>query len=135
MPNFFYHKRSDDGITSFVCQKNNENPAKRNENCRRTVAGIQEDIQMNGLGQNFNEFMVEQGLYDEAKELAAKKLIALELKTEMDAQKLTKSTVAKKMRTSRGAVDNILNPTYNTSIGTLDRMAVVLGKRLSISLQ
>jgi hypothetical protein len=90
---------------------------------------------MNGLGQNFDEFMVEQGLYDEAKELATKKLIALELKMEMHAQKLTKSTVAKQMRTSRGAVDNILNPTYNTSIGTLERMAVVLGKRLSISLQ
>jgi hypothetical protein len=92
-------------------------------------------MEMNGLGQNFDEFMVEQGLYDEAKELAAKKLIALELKTEMDAQKLTKSTIAKKMRTSRGAVDNILDPTYNTSIGTLERMAVILGKRLSISLQ
>ena len=35
---------------------------------------------MNGLGQNFDDFMVEQGLYDEAKELAAKKLIVLELK-------------------------------------------------------
>jgi hypothetical protein len=92
-------------------------------------------MQMNGLGQNFDEFMVEQGLYDEARELAAKKLIAFELKTEMDAQKLTKSTVAKKLHTSRVAVDNILNPSYNTSIGTLERFATVLGKRLFISLQ
>jgi hypothetical protein len=30
---------------------------------------------MNGFGQNFDDFMLEQGLYDEAKELAAKKLI------------------------------------------------------------
>jgi hypothetical protein len=90
---------------------------------------------MKGQGQNFDEFMLEQGLYDEAKELAAKKLIALELKTEMEAQKLTKSMVAKKMHTSRIAVDNILNPAYNTSIGTLERLAAVLGKRLSISLQ
>jgi predicted XRE-type DNA-binding protein len=92
-------------------------------------------MQMNGLGQNFEEFMVEQGLYDDAKELAAKKLIAFELKTEMDAQNLSKSTVAKKLHTSRVAVDNILNPSYNTSIGTLERFATVLGKRLCISLQ
>jgi hypothetical protein len=90
---------------------------------------------MKGMGQNFDAFMVEQGLYDEAKELAAKKLIVLELKAEMDTQKITKSAVAKKMHTSRVAVDNILNPAYNTSLGTLERFASVLGKRLSISLQ
>jgi len=90
---------------------------------------------MNGLGQNFDDFMLEQGLYDEAKELAAKKLIALELKREMEAQKLSKSALAKKMRTSRVAVDNILNPNYNTSIGTLERFAAVLGKTLRISLR
>ena len=78
--------------------------------------------------------MIEQGLYDEAKELAAKKIIALELQREMRVQNLSKTTVAKMMKTSRVAVDNILNPTYNTSIGSLERFASVLGKRLSISL-
>ena len=90
---------------------------------------------MNGLGQNFDDFMIEQGLYDEAKELAAKKLIALELKQEMEAQKLSKSKIARKMHTSRVAIDNILDPDYNTSLGTLERFASVLGKRLTISIQ
>jgi predicted XRE-type DNA-binding protein len=89
---------------------------------------------MKGFGQNFDDFMVEQGLYDEAKELAAKKLIVLELKQEMEAQKLSKSKIAEKMHTSRVAVDNILNPNYNTSIGTLERFASVLGKKLFISI-
>ena len=90
---------------------------------------------MNGMGQNFEDFMLEQGLYDEAKELAAKKLIVLELKQEMDAQKLSKSKIAEKMHTSRVAIDNILDPNYNTSIGTLERFASILGKKLCISLQ
>jgi predicted XRE-type DNA-binding protein len=90
---------------------------------------------MNGIGQNFDDFMVEQGLYDEAKELAAKKFIVIELKNEMEAQKLSKSKMAEKMHTSRIAIDNILNPDYNTSIGTLERFASVLGKSISISLQ
>jgi transcriptional regulator with XRE-family HTH domain len=88
-----------------------------------------------GIGQNFDDFMLEQGLYEEAKELAAKKLIALELQEEMKAQKLSKSVIAKKMNTSRVAIDNILNPSYNTSIGTLERFAAALGKKLSISLE
>jgi len=90
---------------------------------------------MNGIGQSFDDFMIEQGLYDEAKELSAKKLIVLELKQEMEAQNLSKSKVAEKMHTSRVAVDNILDPNFNTSIGTLERLASVLGKRLHISLQ
>jgi predicted XRE-type DNA-binding protein len=90
---------------------------------------------MNGIGQDFDDFMVEQGLYDEAKEIAAKKIIVLELQQEMEAQKLSKSKIAEKMHTSRVAIDNILNPDYNTSIGTLERFASVLGKNISISLQ
>jgi len=89
---------------------------------------------MKGFGQNFDDFMIEQGLYDDAKELAAKKLIVLELKQEMEAQKLSKSRIAEKMHTSRVAIDNILDPNYNTSIGTLERFASVLGKKLFISL-
>jgi predicted XRE-type DNA-binding protein len=90
---------------------------------------------MNGLGQNFDDFMIEEGLYDEAKEISAKKLIVLGLKQEMEAQNLSKSKVAKKMHTSSTAVDNILNPDYNTSIGTLERFASVLGKSIHISVQ
>jgi len=89
---------------------------------------------MNGFGQNFDDFMIEQDLYDEAKELAAKKILVLELKQEMEAQKLSKSKIAEKMHTSRAAVDNILDPNYNTSIGTLERFASVLGKKLFISI-
>ena len=90
---------------------------------------------MKGKGQEFDDFMIEQGLYDEAKELAAKKLIAAKLKMEMETQNLSKSMIAKKLQTSRVAVDNILNPSYNTSIGSLERFAKALGKQLSITLK
>ena len=89
---------------------------------------------MKGIGQNFNDFLKEQGIYDEVNELAAKKLITYQLEKAMQEQKLTKSFIAKKMKTSRVAVDNILNPTFNTSIDSLERFAHVLGKKLTISL-
>jgi len=89
---------------------------------------------MKGIGQNFNDFLKEQGIYDEVNELAAKKLITYQLEKAMQEQKLTKSFIAKKMKTSRVAVDNILNPSFNTSIDSLERFAHVLGKKLTISL-
>jgi len=89
---------------------------------------------MRGIGQNFDDFLKEQGIYDEVNELAAKKLITYQLKQAMEEQNLTKSSIAKKMKTSRVAVDNILDPTFNTSIDSLERFAFVLGKKLTITL-
>jgi len=89
---------------------------------------------MKGRGQNFDDFLKEEGIYDEVNDLAAKRLISYQLQQAMQDQKLTKSTVAKKMKTSRVAVDNILDPTFNTSIDSLERFAFALGKKLTISL-
>jgi antitoxin HicB len=89
---------------------------------------------LKGIGQDFNDFLKEQGIYDEVNELAAKKLITYQLEKAMQEQKLTKSIIAKKMKTSRVAVDNILDPAFNTSIDSLERFAHVLGKKLTISL-
>ena len=89
---------------------------------------------MNGIGQNFSDFMKEQCLYEEAQELATKKLIAALLKAEMEKQKLSKTIIAKRMKTTRSAVDNALDPTFNTSISTIERFAFALGKKVSVSL-
>ena len=89
---------------------------------------------MKSLGQDFSDFMKEQGLYEEARELATKKVIDAQLQAEMAKQKLTKSAVAKRMNTTRTAVDNVLNPSFNTSLSTIERFAYALGKKLSVRL-
>ncbi|MDR0723268.1 MAG: helix-turn-helix transcriptional regulator [Treponema sp.] len=90
---------------------------------------------MKGIGQNFDNFLTEQGIYDEVQELATKKIIVFQLQQELEAQNLSKSQMAKKMGTSRAAIDNILDPSYNTSLGSLERFARLLGKKISITLQ
>jgi transcriptional regulator with XRE-family HTH domain len=52
----------------------------------------------------------------------------------MEIQKISKADIARKMGTSRVAIDNILNPNFNNSIGTLERFANLLGSELHISL-
>ena len=78
--------------------------------------------------------MKEQGLYEEAQKLASKKVIAAQLKAEMEKQNLSKSEVAKRMHTTRTAVDNALNPAFNTSLSTIEKFASVLGKSVSVRL-
>ena len=75
---------------------------------------------MKGRGQNFSDFMKEQGLYEEAQELATKKVLAAQFEAEMKRQSLSKSAIAKRMRTTRTAVDNALNPSFNTSLSTIE---------------
>jgi hypothetical protein len=50
-------------------------------------------MQMKGIGQNFDDFMIEQGLFDEAKDLAAKKLTALKLQQEPVARPTRQASV------------------------------------------
>ena len=89
---------------------------------------------MKGTGQDFSDFMKEQGLYEEAQELATKKVIAAQLQAEMEKQNLSKSAIAERMHTTRTAVDNALNPDFNTSLSTIERFARALGKRVSVVL-
>jgi len=51
---------------------------------------------MKGRGQNFNDFLKEQGIYEEVNELAAKKLISYQLQQAMQEKNMTKSIIAKK---------------------------------------
>jgi antitoxin HicB len=64
-----------------------------------------------------------------------KKIIAVQLKQEMNNQHFTKTGIVKKMNTTRSAVDNALDSEFNTSIETLDRFACALGKQLSLTLR
>ena len=89
---------------------------------------------MNGIGQDFDEFMQEQGLYEDAKELASKRLVALQLEEEMKKQHISKAAMAKQLHTSRVAVDNVLNISYNSSLESLERFANALGRKVQISL-
>lgn len=89
---------------------------------------------MKGRGQDFSEFMKEQSLYEEAQELATKKILAAQFEAEMKRQKISKSALAKRLRTTRTAVDNALDPSFNTSLSTIERFAHALGKRVSVSL-
>jgi antitoxin HicB len=88
------------------------------------------------LGSSFESFLKEDGIYDEVIVAVTKRMLARRVAELMKKQRVTKSTMAKRMRTSRAALDRLLDAD-NTSVTlqTMGRAAAVLGKELSITLK
>ena len=55
------------------------------------------------IGSDFDEFLEEHGLLEDAQAVAAKRVIAFQIAQEMERNNLTKSEMAQRMRTSRPA--------------------------------
>ncbi len=85
------------------------------------------------VGSSFDDFLQEEGLMVEAEATALKRVLAYQIKQEMELRHLTKTTLAKMMKTSRSSVDRLLDPN-NSSITllTLENVAVALGKKLKL---
>lgn len=88
------------------------------------------------VGSDFDEFLREDGLYDEAQAVAVKRVLAFQLERDMKKARLTKTAMAKRMGTTRAQLDRLLNPDNpSTTLATLVRAAGALGKRVKISLE
>ena len=87
------------------------------------------------IGGDFDDFLREQGLLDDAEATAAKRVVAYQIGQEMKRARLTKSEMAKRMKTSRPAVDRLLDPrNRSVTLSTLERAAAAVGTRLKIEL-
>jgi antitoxin HicB len=87
------------------------------------------------IGGDFDDFLREQGLLEEVEATAAKRLIAFQIRQEMKRARLTKSEMAQRMKTSRPAVDRLLDPrNHSVTLSTLERAAAAVGKRLKMEL-
>ena len=87
------------------------------------------------LGSSFDTFLEEEGLRADTEAAAIKRVLAYQLEMEMKRAKLSKSAIAKRMHTSRSALDRLLDPAnVSITLQTLERAALVLGKNLKIEM-
>ena len=87
------------------------------------------------LGSSFDSFLEEEGLRADTEAAAIKRVVAYQLEMEMKRAKLSKSAIAKRMHTSRSALDRLLDPAnVSITLQTLERAALVLGKNLKIEM-
>lgn len=85
------------------------------------------------IGSDFDDFLAEEGLLAEAEAVAIKRVIAFQIQKVMAEQNLSKSEMARRMNTSRSALNRLLDP-ENTSITLLTVASAALGvnKRVHI---
>ncbi len=85
------------------------------------------------IGSSFDDFLEEEDILAETEAIAIKRVIAYQVSQLMKSKKLSKVAMAQQMKTSRSALDRLLDP-QNTSITlqTLERAAHAIGKRLRI---
>jgi hypothetical protein len=72
---------------------------------------------------------------EERQEQAVKQIFADQIKASMERDRLTKAAMAMRMRTSRRALDRLLDPA-NTSVTLhiLQRAAVAIGRQLRLEI-
>ena len=81
-------------------------------------------------GGRLDAFLKEEGIYSEVVAQAEKEILAWKLQSAMKEKKITVSTLARKMHTSRAAINRILDPANpSITLGTLEKAALALGKR------
>ncbi len=87
------------------------------------------------IGSSLDDWLDEEGILPEVDAAALKAGIAWQVERGMGEKKMSKSQMARAMRTSRAALDRLLDPkNESVTLRTMARAAKVLGKRLRLEL-
>ena len=87
------------------------------------------------IGSSFDDFLNEDGIYEEVTARAIKRVIARQLDALMQEQGMTKSELARRMETSRAQLDRLLDPdNESVTLATLTRAAHAVGRQLRMEL-
>lgn len=93
------------------------------------------DMEKGRPGQTFDDFLKEQGTYEETTEQAVKRVLAFQLSEAMKRQGISKSEMARRLHTSRSQLDRLLDPAHDgVTVGILARAARAVGRELRLEL-
>ena len=86
------------------------------------------------MGSNLDNFLNDEGTFDEAQARAIKEVVVWQLTEAMEKQSLSKARLAVMLKTSRSQVDRLLDPTRDVTLSTLQRAAALVGRKVQIEL-
>jgi DNA-binding Xre family transcriptional regulator len=85
------------------------------------------------VGSSFDDFLAEEGLLADAESVAIKRVIAFQISQLMEDEGISKTEMARRMKTSRSSLERLLDPENDSvTLQTLEHAAQALGKRLRI---
>ncbi len=87
------------------------------------------------FGSSFDDWLKEQGIYEEVTADAIKRVLAWQIEQAMKAQKISKTEMARRMHTSRTQLDRLLDPNNDkVQLDTVQRAATAVGRTLKFEL-
>ena len=86
------------------------------------------------MGSSIDDFLKEEGVFEEAQAQAIKEVVAWQLAQAMKEKNISKNKMAALLKTSRSQVDRLLDPENDITLSSLQRAAAMVGRRVSIQL-
>jgi|Wag4MinimDraft_6_1082665.scaffolds.fasta_scaffold10376_4 predicted XRE-type DNA-binding protein len=86
------------------------------------------------LGQDFDEYLAEEGVLEETYALALKRVISMKIEGQMRLKKITKTEMARRMNTSRAALNRLLDAS-ETSLTLTTLVSALRALELDIRVQ
>jgi predicted XRE-type DNA-binding protein len=87
------------------------------------------------IGSSFDSWLREEAIYEEVTGAAIKRVLARQVEAAMKEKKFSKAEMARRMQTSRAALDRLLDPEYDAvTLSTLLKAAVAVGRQLRMEL-
>jgi antitoxin HicB len=92
-------------------------------------------VKEKNIGSTLESFLKEEGRYEDSQATAIKRVIAFQLEKIMKEQDISKSEMARRMKTSRAYLDRLLDPENDKiQLNTLYKAAAAVGKKLHVEL-
>lgn len=87
------------------------------------------------IGSSLDRLLREDGVYEEVTAAAIKRVLARQVEAAMKERHLSKAEMARRMNTSRAALDRLLDPGYDAvTLNTLRKAATAVGRELRLEL-
>ena len=91
-------------------------------------------MSMEQMGSRLDDFLKQEGDFDEAQAQAIKEVVAWRLAEAMKERKLSRNKMAALLKTSRTQVNRLLDPQHGITLSSLQRAAAIVGRRVTIEL-
>jgi len=139
-PASFHYRKTKNGFPAWVYQEIKEAAQSGIANRKAASYPVEERMEvMNSnnphIGSSLEDWLEEEGLLEDATNFAIKSVIAWQVGQYMQNNQMTKTAMAKRMSTSRAALDRLLDPGNDSiTLKTLQNAARAVGARVELNL-
>jgi DNA-binding Xre family transcriptional regulator len=92
-------------------------------------------IKPKSIGSSFDDFLKEEGIYEQVTAAAIKRVIADQIEEAMAEKHVSRSEMAKRMNTSRASLQRLLDPKNDSvTLNTLFKAATAIGRHVRVEL-